>query len=149
MLWPVWPWIQTDSIWCLAVSVAHTRALPVWFFVSYVMTTVMYLSQVTTAPCVSGTWRARRVFRSSPLTGRSSTSPSTTWRFTPPSATSAAREQTPSPKCSYDLWPLTKTASTESWGGSEAWTLSSKRDVNEGCVIGLRFCRNEWWCLRK
>lgn len=75
---------------------------------------MLIVSQVTTARCVCGTWRARRASRSSRLTGRSSTSPSTTWRSTPPSATSAAREPTPSPKSSYDLRPPTKTASTNS-----------------------------------
>lgn len=81
---------------------------------------VKLVSQVTTAPCVCGTWRARRASRSSPLTGRSSTSPFTTWRFIPPSATSAAREPTPSPKSSYDLRPPTKTASTNSKPEREA-----------------------------
>lgn len=113
---PVSRWIPTDSIWCLAVSVLHTNINhKPW---KHQLTVIV--SQVTTAPCVCGTWRARRASRSSPPTGRSSTSPFTTWRFTPPSATSAAREPTPSPKSSYDLRPPTKTASTNSKPEREA-----------------------------
>ncbi len=59
--------------------------------------------QVTTARSVSGTWRARRASRSSPLTARSLRSRSTTWHSTLPSATSAVRALTRSLRSSYDL----------------------------------------------
>lgn len=101
----------------------------------------LVVSQVTTAPSVFGTWRVRRAFRSSQLTGRSLTSRSTMWRSTPLSATSAAPEPTPSPKSSYDLWPL--------------WPWGRDTDPNgkdESCLLERGFPSllwNLWWWIKR
>lgn len=53
--------------------------------------------QVTTAPCVSGTWTVKRAFRKSPLTGRRAKRPSTMWPSTLPRPSSPLPALTPSP----------------------------------------------------
>lgn len=59
--------------------------------------------QVMTALFACGTWRVKPASRSSRLTGRSSRSRSTMWRFIRLNATLPAPGQTLSPKCLYDV----------------------------------------------
>lgn len=75
-------------------------------FLSHFTTSVPSNSlQVTTALFACGTWRVKPVSRSSRLTGRSSRSRSTTWRFIRLNATLPALGQTLLPKCLYDAEP--------------------------------------------